>query len=59
MGKVCYGRIKSKKALTNVSNKVPNEYKYSSLAELNVVLKQCNVLADRGSENSKIFLAKD
>lgn len=35
-----------------------NEYKYSSLAELNAVLQLYNVLADRGSENSKIFLAK-
>lgn len=57
MGKVCYGRIETKKTLTNVLNKVINEYKYSSLAELNAVLKQYNVLADRGSENSKIFLA--
>ena len=58
VSKVNYGRIESKKALSNVLNKVLNEYKYSSLAELNAVLKQCNVLADRGSENSKIFLAK-
>lgn len=57
MGKVHYGRSESKKALTNVLNKVLNEYKYSSLPELNAVLKQYNVLADRGSENSKIFLA--
>jgi hypothetical protein len=57
MGKVHYGMIESKKALTNVLKKVLNEYKYSSLPELNAVLKQYNVLADRGSENSKIFLA--
>ncbi|WP_348810617.1 relaxase/mobilization nuclease domain-containing protein [Flavobacterium maritimum] len=57
MGKVRYGRIESKKALTNVLNEVLNEYKYSSLPELNAVLKQYNVFADRGSENSKIFLA--
>nr|WP_315203695.1 relaxase/mobilization nuclease domain-containing protein [uncultured Flavobacterium sp.] len=57
MGKVNYGRIESKKALTNVLNKVLNEYKYSSLPELNAVLKQYNIMADRGSENSKIFLA--
>ncbi|MDI1305416.1 MAG: relaxase/mobilization nuclease domain-containing protein [bacterium] len=57
MGKVRYGKIESKKALTNVLSKVLNEYKYSSLPELNAVLKQYNVLADRGSENSKIFLA--
>lgn len=58
MGKVQYGNIESKKALTNILNHIINEYKYSSLAELNAVLKQYNVLADRGSENSKIFLAK-
>lgn len=57
MGKVSYGKIESKKALTNVLNKIINEYKYSSLPELNAVLKHYNVLADRGSENSKIFLA--
>ncbi|HEU4788547.1 MAG TPA: relaxase/mobilization nuclease domain-containing protein, partial [Flavobacterium sp.] len=57
MGKIHYGRIESKKALTNVLNKVLHEYKYSSLPELNTVLKQYNVMADRGSENSKIFLA--
>lgn len=57
MGKVQYGKIESKKALTNILNMVINEYKYSSLPELNAVLKQYNVLADRGSENSKIFLA--
>jgi hypothetical protein len=39
-------------------NKILNEYKYSSLAQLNAVLKQYNVLADRGSDNSKTFLAK-
>lgn len=57
-GRVVYGRIESKKAIFNVLNTVLNQYKYSSLAELNAVLKQYNVLADRGNENSRIFLAK-
>lgn len=57
ISKVNYGKIESKRALTNVLNKIINEYKYSSLPELNAVLKQYNVLADRGNENSKIFLA--
>jgi hypothetical protein len=55
MGKVQYGKIESKKAIFNVLNTVLNHYKYESIAELNAVLKQYNVLADRGSENSKIF----
>lgn len=58
MGKVQYGKIESKKAIFNVLNTVLNHYKYDSLAELNAVLKQYNVMADRGSENSKMFLAK-
>jgi hypothetical protein len=57
MGRVHYGRIESKKAIFNVLNVVLNHYKYESLAELNAVLNQYNVLADRGSENSKIFLS--
>lgn len=56
--KVLYGRIESKKAISNVLNAVLNQYKYASLPELNAVLKQYNVVADRGSENSKIFLSK-
>ncbi|TRX30907.1 relaxase [Flavobacterium sp. ZT3R18] len=58
MGRVQYGRIESKKAIFNVLNVVLNHYKYDGLAELNAVLNQYNVMADRGSENSKIFLAK-
>jgi hypothetical protein len=57
MGKVSYGKIESKKALTNILNKIINEYKYSSLPELNAVLKQYNVLADRGSEKSRVYLS--
>ncbi|TCN54503.1 relaxase [Flavobacterium circumlabens] len=58
MGRIQYGKTESKKAILNVLNTVLNHYKYSSLAELNAVLKQYNVLADRGNENSKIFSAK-
>lgn len=58
MGKIRYGRIQSKKAIANVLTQVLSSYKYASLAELNAVLQQYNVLADRGNENSKIFKAK-
>ena len=34
---------------------VINTYKYTSLAELNAVLKQYNVIADRGNEGSRVF----
>jgi hypothetical protein len=57
-GKIQYGRSESKKAITNVLNQVISSYKYASLPELNAVLKQYNVLADRGNEDSKMFKAK-
>jgi hypothetical protein len=53
--KVEYGRSETKRAITNVLNKVLQNYKYTSLPELNVVLQQYNIAADRGSENSRIF----
>ncbi|PRZ22762.1 relaxase/mobilization nuclease domain-containing protein [Flavobacterium granuli] len=53
--KVEYGRSESKRAITNVLDKVLQNYKYASLPELNAVLQQYNVTADRGSENSRIF----
>ena len=53
--KVEYGRTDTKRAITNVLDKVIQNYKYTSLPELNAVLQQYNVVADRGSENSRIF----
>lgn len=57
-GKVRYGRNESKKAITNVLAQVLSSYKYTSLPELNAVLQQYNVLADRGNENSRMFKTK-
>lgn len=56
--KVQYGKSDSRRAITNVLDAVLNNYKYTSLPELNAVLKQYNVLADRGSESSRIYLHK-
>ncbi|MBD3748610.1 MAG: relaxase/mobilization nuclease domain-containing protein [Sphingobacteriales bacterium] len=53
--KVQYGRTETKRAITNVLDSVLFKYHYTSLPELNAVLKQYNVLADRGSEHSRIF----
>ena len=53
--KVQYGRTETKRAITNVLDAVLSKYHYTSLPELNAVLKQYNVLADRGSEHSRIF----
>lgn len=53
--KVIYGQTETKKAIANVVNAVLNTYKYSSLPELNAVLKQYNVIADRGKEDGRIY----
>ncbi|OOQ58281.1 relaxase/mobilization nuclease domain-containing protein [Mucilaginibacter pedocola] len=53
--RVAYGKSATKQAVSNVLVKVLKEYKYASLAELNAVLRQYNIVADRGEENSRVF----
>ncbi len=53
-----YGITPTKRAITNVVNVVSQTYKYTSLAELNAVLKQFNVIADRGKEDTMMFQKK-
>ena len=42
-------------AIQNVLEAVLNQYRYASLPELNAVFKQYNIIAERGSENSRIY----
>jgi hypothetical protein len=53
--KVQYGKSETKRAITNVLDALLPNYKYASLAELNAVLKQYNVVADQGSEDSRTY----
>lgn len=53
--KAVYGKSETKRSIVNIVRSVTREYKYSSLPELNAVLRQYNVTADRGSEKSKMF----
>jgi hypothetical protein len=53
--RVKYGEVETKKAIANVLNTVIDSYKYTSLHELNAVLKLYNVVADRGKEDSRIY----
>jgi hypothetical protein len=53
--KVQYGKSETKQAITNVLNAILPAYKYASLPELNAVLRQYNVRADRGTENSRTY----
>ncbi|MEO3404898.1 relaxase/mobilization nuclease domain-containing protein [Mucilaginibacter sp. CAU 1740] len=53
--RVIYGKSSTKQAINNVLVKVLVNYKYASLAELNAVLRQYNIAADRGDEKSRVF----
>lgn len=56
--RVLYGKTETKRAITNVLDHVLPAYKYASLAELNAVLQQYNIIADRGNENSRIYQSR-
>jgi hypothetical protein len=50
-----YGLSETKRSITNVLAVVIDQYKYTSLAELNAILKLYNVTADRGTAGSRIY----
>jgi hypothetical protein len=51
---VRYGRTETKQAIAQVLDTVVKNYHYTSLSELNAVLRQYNVLADPGTERSRV-----
>ncbi|RZM24255.1 MAG: relaxase [Pedobacter sp.] len=53
--KALYGKSQTKMAIQNVLEAVLSQYKYASLPELNSVLKQYNVVAERGTEDSRVY----
>lgn len=52
--KTVYGKAETKRSISNAVKFVVRTYKYTSLPELNAVLSQYNVMADRGSEHSQM-----
>ncbi|MEZ2338820.1 relaxase/mobilization nuclease domain-containing protein [Mucilaginibacter sp. RCC_168] len=56
--KAVYGKTPTKRVITNIVSEVTNTYKFTSIAELNAVLKQFNVIADRGREDTLMFEKK-
>lgn len=56
--KVQYGRSASRRAIAAVLDAVLDTYKYTSLHELNAVLRGYNVMADRCGEASRIYQNK-
>jgi len=53
--KAVYGKAETKRSISNVVTAVFNQYKFTSLSEYNAVLKQYNVVADRGEEGGRIY----
>lgn len=55
IAKVEYGSCETRSAIGNVVKAVIAEYKFTSIAEFNVVLKSFNVIADRGTKDSIMY----
>lgn len=53
-----YGKSETKRNISNSVRFVVRSYKYTSLPELNAVLCQYNIIADRGSERSQMNAKK-
>ena len=56
--KVRYGKLPTKRAISNTVNAVICSYQFTSIAELNAILRQFNVVADRGAEDTLMFQKK-
>ncbi|MFD2872047.1 relaxase/mobilization nuclease domain-containing protein [Mucilaginibacter ximonensis] len=50
-----YGRQETKRAITNIVNQTIRTYKFTSIPELNAVLRQYHIEADRGSKDSRVY----
>jgi hypothetical protein len=53
--KVIYGESETKRSIINVLDWSLNRSSFTSLDELNAILKEFNVLADRGQEGGRIY----
>lgn len=53
--KAVYGKKPTKRTISNIVSAVMRSYKYTSLTEYNAVLKQFNIRADRGNEQTKMY----
>lgn len=54
-GKIDYGRLGTKKAISGVLEGVMYSYRFETLAEFNALLHCFNVTADRGEEESEMY----
>ncbi|MES1223061.1 MAG: relaxase/mobilization nuclease domain-containing protein, partial [Bacteroidota bacterium] len=56
--KILYGKGETRRAISNVLGPVLNQYKFSSLHELNAILILYNITADPGQDGSEIYANK-
>lgn len=56
--KAVYGKSETKRSISNIVRMVTRSYKYTSLPELNAILRQFNVIADRGAEGTQMHNKK-
>jgi hypothetical protein len=55
LNKAVYGKSETKRTIDNIVGEVIKRYKFSSLTEFNAVLRQYNVMADRGKEGMVMY----
>jgi hypothetical protein len=55
LNKAVYGRSETKRTIDNIVGEVMKRYRFSSLTEFNAVLRQYNVMADRGKEGMVMY----
>lgn len=53
--KVIYGKAETKRSISNTVSAVIKSYKFATLHEYNAVLRQYNVMADRGKEGMIMY----
>lgn len=53
--KALYGKNETRRSISNIVTAVISQYKFCSLPEFNAALRQFNVIADRGSEEGRIY----
>lgn len=58
ISKVTYGKVETKRAISNVVSQVVSTYKFATLPEFNAILKQYYIIADSGAENTRMFKNK-
>ena len=50
-----YGKEETKQVITNIVGEVLRSYRFTSLTEFNIILRQMNIVADRGKKASRMY----